>query len=131
VRVTVDFRRQNARHRLSIPECSICARPGCSRTSAGSWPINANLTETDEPERVETALVDANYFTMLGVSAERAVCSDRRMRSGIAEVAVISDAIWKRRFGGDPNVIGKRIGIDNDMYSIIGVAPASFRHPGA
>src|SRR5438093_1442463 len=35
-----------------------------------------------------------------------------------------------RRFRADPNVLGKRIRIDNDMYSIIGVAPASFRHPG-
>ncbi len=48
----------------------------------------------------------------------------------ITEVAVISDALWQRRFGGDPQVLGKRIRIDNDMYSIIGVAPASFRHPG-
>ena len=43
---------------------------------------------------------------------------------------MISDALWQRRFGGDPHVLGKRIRIDNDMYSIIGVAPKSFRHPG-
>jgi putative ABC transport system permease protein len=45
-------------------------------------------------------------------------------------VAVISDALWQRRFGGDRHVLGKRIRIDNDMYSIIGVAPKMFRHPG-
>ena len=132
VRVTVDFTRQNARDiGLSIPELFDLRASGVFDEIAGSWPINANLTETDEPERVETALVDANYFTMLGVGAQLGrVFTTADAQPGIATVAVISDAIWKRRFGGDPNVVGKRFGIDNDMYSIIGVAPASFRHPG-
>jgi putative ABC transport system permease protein len=95
------------------------------------WPISANLTETDEPERVETALVDANYFSTLGIGAEVGRVFGRSdAQPGIAEVAVISHALWKRRFGGDPSVLGTRIRIDNDMYSIVGVAPASFRHPG-
>src|SRR5262249_46231173 len=79
----------------------------------------------------ETGLVDASYFTMLGVGAQVGRVFDRSDAiPGIAEVAVISDALWKRRFGGDPHVLGTRIRIDNDMYSIIGVAPASFRHTG-
>ena len=45
-------------------------------------------------------------------------------------MAVISYALWQRRFGGDRDVLGKRIRIDNDMYSIVGVAPKAFRHPG-
>ena len=132
VRVTVDFTRQNARDiGLSIPELFDLRTTGIFEDLAGSWPINANLTETDEPERVETALVDANYFTMLGVGAQLGrVFTTADAQPGIATVAVISDAIWKRRFGGDPNVIGRRFGIDKDMYSIVGVAPASFRHPG-
>src|SRR6267142_3459381 len=132
VRVTVDFTRQNARDiGLSIPELFDLRTTGVFEDLAGSWPINANLTETDEPERVETALVDANYFTMLGVGAQFGRVFDRSDAiPGITEVAVISDALWKRRFGADPNVLGKRIRIDNDMYSIIGVAPVSFRHPG-
>jgi putative ABC transport system permease protein len=44
--------------------------------------------------------------------------------------AVISDALWKRQFGGDPNVIGKRIRLDEDGYTITGVMPPDFRHPG-
>jgi putative ABC transport system permease protein len=132
VRVTADFTRQHARDvGLSIPELLDLRRSGVFDDIAGVWPVSANLTETDEPERVETALVDANYFTMLGVGAELGRVFDRSDAiPGIAEVAVISDAVWKRRFGADPNVLGKRIRIDNDMYSIVGVAPASFRHPG-
>jgi putative ABC transport system permease protein len=49
---------------------------------------------------------------------------------GVVDGVVISDALWKRQFGGDPNVIGKRIRLDEDGYTIIGVMPPDFRHPG-
>jgi putative ABC transport system permease protein len=132
VRVTADFTGQHVRDvGLSVPELLDLRREGLFDAIAGVWPISANLTETDEPERVETALVDANYFSLLGVSASVGrVFGSADAEPGITEVAVISDALWRRRFGGDPAVLGRRIRIDNDMYSIIGVAPASFRHPG-
>ena len=132
VRITADFAGQKVEDAgLSIPELFDLRRSGLFDQIAGVWPISANLTETDEPERVETALVDANYFTMLGVGAQLGrVFDESDGVPGISERAVISDGIWKRRFGGDPNVLGKRIRIDNDLYSIIGVAPAAFRHPG-
>ena len=132
VRLTADFVGQNVQDAgLSIPELFDLRRSGLFDQIAGVWPVSANLTETDEPERVETALVDANYFAMLGVGAQLGRVFDESDRiPGIADVAVISDGIWKRRFGSDPQVLGKRIRIDNDMYSIIGVAPVSFRHPG-
>ena len=132
VRVTADFGGQKVVDAgLSTPELFDLQRSGLFDQIAGVWPVSANLTETDEPERVETALVDANYFAMLGVGAQLGRVFDESDRiPGITEVAVISDGIWKRRFGSDPHVLGKRIRIDNDMYSIIGVAPVSFRHPG-
>jgi predicted permease len=132
VRVTSDFTAQRSRDiGLSIPELFDLRQSGVFDDICGVWPVSANLTETDEPERVETALVDASYFTMLGVGAQVGRVFDRSDAiPGIAEVAVISDALWKRRFGSDPHVLGTRIRIDNDRYSIVGVAPASFRHPG-
>ena len=48
---------------------------------------------------------------------------------GIATVAVISDGLWRRGFGGDPHVVGRTLRIDEDVYEIVGVMPASFRHP--
>src|SRR4051812_28257646 len=132
VRVTADFSGQHASDiGLSFPELFDLRRSGVFNGIAGVWPISANLTETDEPERVETALVDANYFSLLGVGAAVGrVFTPADATPGITEVAVISHALWMRRFGGDPAVLGKRIRIDNDMYSIVGVAPAAFRHPG-
>jgi predicted permease len=132
VRVTVDFTKQHVQDvGLSIPELFDLRRSELFDEIAGVWPVSANLTETDEPERVETALVSANYFSMLGVGAQLGRVFDASdEQPGITEVAVISDALWQRRFGGDRQVLGKRIRIDNDMYSIIGVAPKAFRHPG-
>jgi putative ABC transport system permease protein len=43
---------------------------------------------------------------------------------------VISDGLWKRQFGADPNILGRRIRLDNDAYTVIGVLPPGFRHPG-
>ena len=133
VRATVDFNGQGVKDAgLSIAELlDLRERAGIFDAIAGVWPVSANLTETDEPERIETALVDANYFSLLGVTAQIGrVFGPADAVPGIAEAAVISDAVWRRRFGGDPGVLGKRIRIDNDVYSIVGVAPASFRHPG-
>src|SRR5580765_7410614 len=132
VRVTVDFTKQHVQDvGLSIPELFDLRRSELFDEIAGVWPVSANLTETDEPERVETALVSANYFSMLGVGAQLGRVFDASdEQPGITEVAVISDALWQRRFGRDRQVLGKRIRIDNDMYSIIGVAPKAFRHPG-
>jgi putative ABC transport system permease protein len=132
VRVTADFNRQGVKDAgLSVPELFDLRQAGVFEEIGGVWAISANLTETDEPERVQTALVEATYFTMLGIGAQHGRVFDASdAQPGIAEVAVISDALWKRRFGGDPGVLGKRVRIDNDMYSIVGVAPETFRHPG-
>src|SRR6195256_934439 len=115
VRVTVDFTTQHVPDvGLSIPELFDLRRADLFDDIAGVWPVSANLTETDEPERIETALVDANYFSMLGVGPQVGrVFGPPDAQPGITEVAVISDALWRRRFGGDRGVLGKRIRIDN------------------
>ena len=58
-------------------------------------------------------------------------CSVRRTTApGITEVLVISDALWRRRFGASPSAIGRKLRIDNDWYTVVGVLPPGFRHPG-
>ncbi|HVH55193.1 MAG TPA: ABC transporter permease [Vicinamibacterales bacterium] len=99
---------------------------------AGLYPINANLTEVDEPERVEVLLVSPEYFSILGVrpALGRVFSKAEDDHPGIAEVVVISDAIWARRFGRAPDVLGRTLRIDDDSFKIVGVMPPSFRHPG-
>jgi predicted permease len=107
------------------------SRSGMFDEVAGVWPVNGNVTGMDKPERVDALIADVNYFSLLGVSAQLGrVFGSQDYTPGIGNVCVISDGLWLRHFGRSPGVLGKNIRLDNDLYTIIGVAPAGFRHPG-
>src|SRR4051812_8462786 len=99
---------------------------------SGVYPIDANLTEVDQPERVEVLLVSPSYFTLLGVRPQLGRIFDQKIDNhpGIAEVVIISNALWKRRFAARPDVLGRKLRIDGDLYEIVGVMPPDFHHPG-
>jgi predicted permease len=106
-------------------------RSGLFEEISGVYPIDANLTEVDVPERVEVLLVSPEYFSVLGVQPQLGrFFGPEDNHPGIAEVVVISDALWKRRFGGAPDAIGRKLRIDADWYTVIGVTSPEFRHPG-
>ena len=132
VRVTADIQKTNSTDvGLSGLDFSTTATAPHLRANLGRYPINANITEIDQPERVEALLVDVNYFSLLGVEAQLGrTFQQEDYQPGIAEVAVISDGLWRRRYGGGTDVIGKKFRLDEDLYVIVGVAPESFRHPG-
>src|SRR5213082_3756949 len=91
-----------------------------------------NLTGADRPQRFELLEVSPNYFSMLGTSAHIGrVFGPGDDAPGFAEAAVISDSLWSRAFGRDPGVLGRKIQLDNDPYTIVGVLPPGFRHPGS
>jgi len=95
------------------------------------WPINANITGREKPERVEANAVSPNYFTLLAAKpALGRVFNAADSREGFSEVAVISDSLWHRMFGADPNALGQAVRLDGDLYTVIGVMPPEFRHPG-
>ena len=132
VRITADYRSVNLRDvGLSQPELEDYAkRSGAFEAVAGIWPITANLTGPERPERVEVLLASSNYFDLLGVRAALGrTFSERDEIPGISTAAVISDGLWRRGFGADPNVLGRTLRVDEDAYEIIGVMPPSFRHP--
>jgi predicted permease len=92
---------------------------------------SVNLTGAKKPERLEFVIVSPNYFTMLGVRPEKGrIFGPQDFALGFAEAAVISDGLWRRAYGGDPNIIGKSVRLDNDLYTIVGIVPPGFRHPG-
>ncbi len=133
VRVTADLRKINITDTgMSGAELfDYRDRAGVFDQISGIYPVNANITWVDQPERVEALLVDANYFTLLGAKAQLGrVFQQEDYNPGIAEIAVISDSLWKRRYGSDPNALGKKFRLDNDLYTIVGVMPPGFRHPG-
>jgi putative ABC transport system permease protein len=133
VRVTADFTGINATDvGVSQPELlDYRDRSGLFEGLAGVWAINANLTEIDQPERVEALLASPSYFDVLGVRPQLGrLFGPEDTAPGINEVLVISDALWHRRFGASPDAIGRKLRIDNDRYTIVGVLPPGFRHPG-
>jgi predicted permease len=106
-------------------------RSGVFDQVSAVWPINANITGREKPQRVEANAVSTNYFTLLNARpALGRVWNDGDSREGFSEGAVISDGLWHTMFGADRNVLGQAIRIDTDLYTIIGVMPPDFRHPG-
>jgi predicted permease len=106
-------------------------RSGVFAEISAVWPINANITGREKPERVEANAVSTNFFALLAAKpALGRVFNDADSREGFSEGAVISDSLWHSMFGGDPNVLGQAIRLDTDLYTIIGVMPPEFRHPG-
>lgn len=87
-----------------------------------------SLTGTDEPERLQSELVSANYFPLLGIApvAGRSFSDDEDRKGSAQTVAVLSYALWQRRFGGDPQALGKTIELDKHAFTIVGVMPAGF-----
>jgi putative ABC transport system permease protein len=82
----------------------------------------------NQPERVLGMRTSANLFPLLGVKAElgRTFLSEEN-QPGRNGVVVLSDALWRRRFGADPAVLGKSITLDGGLYMVIGILPRTFR----
>ncbi|HVT61162.1 MAG TPA: ABC transporter permease [Thermoanaerobaculia bacterium] len=88
------------------------------------------LTGRAEPEQLAGGLASDEYFTVLGVrpAMGRAFLpSDGRM--GAPRVALLADALWRRRFDTDPAVLGKAIELDGETHTVVGVLPAGFKAP--
>src|SRR5580765_5169959 len=84
-----------------------------------------NLTRIEQPEQVQATWVTDNYFRLLGIplAQGRAFSADETLPHG-RSVAVLSDGLWRRAFGADPRIIGKRISVSDLDYEIVGVAAA-------
>ena len=97
----------------------------------GLYPIDANVTGGEAPERVEVMLVSWNYFSILGARPQLGrVFGIEDNAPGIPEATVVSDGYWRRRLGADPNVLGRRLLVDGDPVVVVGVMPPGFKHPG-
>ena len=87
------------------------------------------LSGFDIPERLEGQSVSAGFFRVFGVSPRpgRAFTAEDD-RPGGPPVVLISDRLWRRRFGADPGVVGRPITLDGNPHEVIGVMPAAFEH---
>jgi len=96
---------------------------------------SVNASDADgagNPERVTSAFVSGNFMTMFEVPAAKGrALSEADDVPKAPNVIVISDGLWRARFGADPNVVGKKLLIAGALREIVGVMPASFRVPAA
>jgi predicted permease len=87
----------------------------------------AKLVGDGEPERLTSIPVTQNFFPLLGVEPQmgRQFSAEECVWNG-PRVAMISDALWKRKFASDPKIVGRAIAFDGGPVTIVGVLPASF-----
>ncbi len=92
--------------------------------------INMNLVDRDQPERLRVNQVTANAFALLGTPplAGR-VFRPEEDGPGAPDVVVISEGLWRRRFGSRPEIINSTVRLDSTTFTIVGVMPASFDLP--
>ncbi|MFP5264634.1 MAG: ABC transporter permease [Blastocatellia bacterium] len=93
---------------------------------ATGW--NVNLTESGEPERIQGRAVSAGFFPTLKVEAARGrLFSVEDDQPEHDRVVVLTDGLWKRRFGSDPSIVGKTLTLNGNSFTVIGVLPAGIQ----
>src|SRR5689334_3598792 len=92
------------------------------------WSVN--LTGIDTPERIQGFQVTANFIDVTGIKPilGRAFTEEEN-QPGNGAVAIIANSLWQRRFGGDPNIVGKTITVNRLPVTIIGVMPNTLSYP--
>jgi putative ABC transport system permease protein len=96
-----------------------------------AWtPWTFNLTGSGQPERVQGYRVSWNFFETLGVKPERGrAFLPQEDAPGAGHVAILSNGLWKTRYAGDPNILGRSIQLGGESYMVAGVMPAKFQLP--
>jgi len=102
-------------------------RNGVFAEMAGFSRWDTSLTGLGDPERLEIEAVTGNFFHTLGVGAALGrVLTEEDGRPGAPDVALLSHATWRRRFAGDPKVVGRTITLNDHPATVVGVLPAVF-----
>jgi len=90
--------------------------------------IGASLNSNDQTDLVNGAIVTGNFFDVIGVRAQlgRVFSTDDDKTPGGHPVVVISQGLWRGRFAGDPNIVGRQLLLNGNSFTVIGVLPAGF-----
>jgi predicted permease len=88
---------------------------------------DAKLIEGGEPERLTSVPVSQNFFPLLGVEPQmgRQFSEDEAKFNG-PHAVMLSDAIWRNKFGADPHIVGRALDFDGGQKTVVGILPASF-----
>lgn len=92
---------------------------------------NMSLTGRGAPEQIPVAAISSDFFSLFSeypILGRAIDAADEDKKNG--DVIVLSYSLWQRRFGGDPNIIGKQVEMEEKAYTIAGVMPSGFSYPG-
>lgn len=95
---------------------------------AAIWATTAALTGDEAPEQLRIGNVTSDFFSLLGADAAlgRTFSADDESVEGATSI-LLSDALWRRRYGADPAIVGRRVDVNGRPTVVIGVMPAGFR----
>src|SRR5215213_359956 len=89
-----------------------------------------NLALSDHAERIDLAQTNADFFAVFGLTPQYGrLFTLQDEQAGHDPVVVVSNALWQRRFGSDPSLVGRSLTLDGRSYTVIGIAPPGFQYP--
>ncbi len=95
---------------------------------AAIWATSVQITGEGEPEQLRIGLVTSNFFSVLGAEpAQGRGFEPGEEGRGAPRVVVLSDGLWRRRFGADPAVVGRAVRVDGTPLTVVGIAPPGLR----
>src|ERR1043165_9444439 len=111
---------------LSVPEAEDYRAQMSSSFEDAAWfqSQSVNLTGTERPDRVRGAFVSANYFSFFHLNPLIGrTFVDGEDRQGVPKLAVVNEKMWRERLSGDPTLNDKKLTLNGEVYSVIGVVP--------
>src|SRR4051794_28195885 len=118
------------RNNQSVPDTLDIGRDSRTLEHLGvfaDWPLD--MLDNSKPEQVISAIVSGNVFSALNVSPQLGRYFTQDDNEARRPVAVISDAFWHRYLAADPNVLGRKLTLSGNIYTVIGVMPKRFAFP--
>ena len=124
---------QEGQARSSVAPANVADYRVPSVEALAAWHVvSMNLSGSGHAEALAGNAVGADFFAVVGTGPVlgRAFLPEED-REGGAKLVILSDALWRRRFGADPTVVGRAIRLDREAYQVVGVLPPEFVTPGA
>jgi putative ABC transport system permease protein len=126
--VVMGSHRQSTREAIPIVDFEELGKARSLAALVAEQTQSVNLTGVEEPGRLIGGFVSFDYFKMLGVQPVKGrAFTAEEGREGGPRVCVLSAQVWRNRFGGDPNMLGRTLTLNAEAYVVVGILPESYR----
>jgi predicted permease len=129
----IQVQRSNSGPTVNIPEFLYVQKQNRSFSGVTTYDTlgsGFNLTGDGTPERITGSRVSQSFFSVFSVRPQQGRdFLPEEDRPNAAKAVILSDGLWRRRFGADPSLVGKAIPLNGESYTVVGIMPGSFRYP--